>query len=89
MRSHDMCQSYQEYHSCLFNHMGDYDSLCAIVTTKTPTLSGRRISVWECDGGGRCTSSSCSGIWHRSVKRFLLFQMIVDIKHGEAVNDIL
>lgn len=46
MCSHDMCQSYQEYHSCLFNHMGDYDSLCAVLTTKTPTpFEGRRISV--------------------------------------------
>lgn len=41
MRSHDMCQSYQEYHSCLFNHMGDYDSLCAIVTTKNAHPSGQ------------------------------------------------
>jgi len=46
MCSHDMCQSYQEYHSCLFNHMGDYDSLCAVLTTKTPApFEGRRISV--------------------------------------------
>lgn len=51
MRSHDMCQSYQEYHSCFFNHMGDYDSLCAIVTTKTPApFEGGRISVWEPQG---------------------------------------
>lgn len=46
-----MCQSYQEYHSCLFNHMGDYDSLCAVLTTKTPApFEGRRISVWEPQG---------------------------------------
>lgn len=51
MRSHDICQSYQEYHSCLFNHMGDYDSLCAILTIKTPApFEGRRISVWKPQG---------------------------------------
>lgn len=50
MCSHDMCQSYQEYHSCFFNHMGDYDSLCAVLTTKTPTLSRAGAYLWEPQG---------------------------------------
>lgn len=75
MRSHDICQSYQEYHSCLFNHMGDYDSLCAVLTTKKrPPLL--RTGAYLCENKGRGNAALvilCIGISASGVRRFQTF----------------